>query len=295
MKLFFISFLPTTLTSWSASSLSVMYKPISGTRPAFRYHVPISTSSKTFISTSFNENTIEGPPVSSKPDYSNYHGPLGKLIDKMFMFIFRVQFARKLGVDSKLPRTDFGGIVELTNALNSRFSDKEKVQTICVDVIKSIFPPWFCKFFVIFFAKPFPMFSAKLLAFMVRVFGTWLMGECEVISYDVASSASVTFKSEKERKNSSETQNIAKNQGVLIKRCRLLDEVKCASACINSCKKPTQDFFQMYMGINLTMIPNYETGECQFHFGRSPVKEEEEKILNTPCYTLCPSAGKLRT
>jgi len=239
---------------------------------------------------------VEGPPLSSKPDYSSSHGPLGKMMDNFFLLIFRVQFAKRMGIDSKLPRTDFEGIIELTNALNARYSDKETVQKACIDIIKSIFPPWFCMFFVIFFARPFPKFAAKFLAFMVRIFGTWLMGESEVNSFEIHPpfTKQKTTYDRDENKTVLLPPAIAKNQGVLVKRCRILEESKCASVCINSCKLPTQTFFQTYMGMNLTMTPNYETGECQFKFGISASQEEEEFLLNTPCYSMCPSGGKLR-
>jgi hypothetical protein len=45
-----------------------------------------------------------GPPVETKPDYENMHGPLGKIMDKVFMTVFRTQMANKIGIDSQLPK-----------------------------------------------------------------------------------------------------------------------------------------------------------------------------------------------
>jgi len=81
---------------------------------------------------------IDGPDPESKPDYSNIHGPFGKLVDKFFLIIFRIQFARKFGFDSKLPRTDFNGIIELTSAINARYSDKRQVQQLSIDIISKL-------------------------------------------------------------------------------------------------------------------------------------------------------------
>ena len=80
----------------------------------------------------------EGPPISSKPDYSQIHSPLGALVDNFFLYIFRVQFAKNLGVDSRFPRSDFRGIIELVNALNSRYSDKETIQQLSMDIISEL-------------------------------------------------------------------------------------------------------------------------------------------------------------
>lgn len=72
----------------------------------------------------------EGPDPSTKPDYENIHGPLGKTLDKLFLYVFRTKLAEHVGVDSKLPKTDFNGLMELTAAMNARYSDRAEIQTI---------------------------------------------------------------------------------------------------------------------------------------------------------------------
>ena len=72
----------------------------------------------------------EGPDPSTKPDYENIHGPLGKTLDKLFLYVFRTKLAEHVGVDSKLPKTDFNGLMELTAAMNARYSDRSEIQTI---------------------------------------------------------------------------------------------------------------------------------------------------------------------
>lgn len=51
--------------------------------------------------------------------------------------------------------------------------------------------------------------------------------------------------------------------------CRYLEEAGCASVCINSCKVPTQAFFERHMGLPLEMKPNYEDFSCQFRWARA--------------------------
>jgi len=84
---------------------------------------------------------------------------------------------------------------------------------------------------------------------------------------------------------------IARGQGLLVKRCRFLEESGCASICVNACKIPTQNFFNDDMGLPLTMTPDYETGECQFSFGVLPSVEDELKAKRTPCLSRCPSSS----
>lgn len=118
-------------------------------------------------------------------------------------------------------------------------------------------------------------FSSRLNAWATRVAGTWLMGECEINDVEIDG-------------------KLYKNQGLLVKRCRFLEESGCASVCVNSCKIPTQQFFAENMGLPLTMTPDYETHECQFSFGLMPNEAGELDAKNTPCLARCPTNGGMR-
>jgi hypothetical protein len=113
-------------------------------------------------------------------------------------------------------------------------------------------------------------------AWATMVAGTWLMGECEINHVETDSG------------------DIGKHQGLLVKRCRFLEESGCASVCVNSCKIPTQSFFIEHMGLPLTMTPDYETFECQFAFGKTPTEQDELEAKETPCLASCPTAGSMR-
>lgn len=113
-------------------------------------------------------------------------------------------------------------------------------------------------------------------AWATWVAGIWLMGDCDINNVEVDGGM------------------IGKGQGLLVKRCRFLEESGCASVCVNSCKIPTQNFFLQDMGLPLTMTPNYETYECQFAFGLTPSLQQELEAKNTPCLSRCPTSGGLR-
>lgn len=138
-----------------------------------------------------------------------------------------------------------------------------------------LFPSWLPSWYAVLFSKPFPNFSARMNAWATKMGGTWLMGDCEI--NDVVIDG-----------------KIYRDQGLLVKRCRFLEESGCASVCVNACKIPTQNFFLEDMGLPLTMIPDYETHECQFSFGSMPNITEELEAKSTPCLLRCPSAGGLR-
>jgi hypothetical protein len=80
--------------------------------------------------------TVAGPTLETKPDYENIHGPLGPLADKLFLIVFRNQMAKRVGIDSDLPKDDYMGLMELTTAMNARFSDRRQVQMIAQDVLR---------------------------------------------------------------------------------------------------------------------------------------------------------------
>mmetsp|Transcript_29148 Transcript_29148/g.84735 ORF Transcript_29148/g.84735 Transcript_29148/m.84735 type:complete len:348 (+) Transcript_29148:56-1099(+) len=234
-----------------------------------------ATTSSTF-SPSPPPGFVSGPSLDDKPDYENIQGPLGKAIDRLFLRIFRSRMAEKVGVDSELPYDDYQGLMELTAALNARYSDRGQVQAIAQDVLRSLFPSWLPGQYAILFSRPFPAFSARMNAWATWWAGTFLMGECEINDCEVDGGG------------------IGRSQGLLVKRCRFLEEAGCASVCVNSCKVPTQNFFIEDMGLPLTMTPDYTTNECQFSFGLTPTAQSELDAKNTPCLSRCPTNGSMR-
>ena len=76
-------------------------------------------------------------------------------------------------------------------------------------------------------------------------------------------------------------------QGVLLERCRVLEEGGCASVCLNVCKVPTQNFFNE-IGLDVELRPDYETFECRFVYGKKPPEMNEDPAFDTPCFAQCP-------
>ena len=77
-------------------------------------------------------------------------------------------------------------------------------------------------------------------------------------------------------------------QGVLLERCRVLEASGCASVCLNVCKLPTQAFFNETVGLAVTLVPDYETFECRFVYGKTPPPPEQDQAFDTPCFPQCP-------
>ncbi|KAM0822256.1 hypothetical protein ACQ4PT_071610 [Festuca glaucescens] len=53
-----------------------------------------------------------------------------------------------------------------------------------------------------------------------------------------------------------EADGVKQRSGVLIKKCRYLENSGCVGMCVNMCKIPTQSFFTDEFGLPLTMNPS---------------------------------------
>jgi Beta-carotene isomerase D27-like, C-terminal len=252
-----------------------------------------------------------GTDPTTKPEYEKIIGPFGRYVDSVCMTIFRNKLRDQVllsyldndgmadGRTSNATQNPiladsiyygpvhYSQIVALAAALNARYTKPVGIQLRAHNVLKSMFPPWLPKLYKIFFSRPFPKFSAQMNSRVTAMLGVWLMGECTVNDILVPISEHPT------KNSTSVTANI-NHQGVLVTRCRFLEESQCASVCINSCKIPTQNFFLQDMGIPLLMEPNYTTGSCQFSFGVLPNTTTETIGVSTPCLSRCPTAGSYR-
>lgn len=134
----------------------------------------------------------------------------------------------------------------------------------------SIFFPLFCKF-----TRIYHVFATVVEARVTALSCQWLMGRCTVNSVDLPDGTSL-------------------DSGVLVERCKYLEESKCLGICINTCKLPTQTFIKDYMGVPLMMEPNFTDYSCQFKFGILPPMPSEDKTLLEPCLEICPNATRRR-
>lgn len=164
--------------------------------------------------------------------------------------------------------TSYDAIIDLTRRLNARPPASTAAATLTI--LRSLFPSWLPPAFAVLFSRPFPRFAARINAEATALACEWLMGPCTV--------------------DGGGEGGLGGRTGVRVTRCRYLEETGCASACVNSCKLPTQAFFERDMGLALRMTPDLETYECQFSFGVPAEKWSEDSLSTTPCFEGgCPS------
>ena len=77
--------------------------------------------------------------------------------------------------------------------------------------------------------------------------------------------------------------------GLVVEKCKFLQESGCKGLCLHQCKLPAQQFFQEELGLPLTVSPNFVTQECQWSFGETPLPPNEDPSFPKGCLVGCES------
>jgi len=76
--------------------------------------------------------------------------------------------------------------------------------------------------------------------------------------------------------------------GLVVEKCKFLQESNCKGMCLNSCKQPAQQLFDE-LGLPLRVSPNFETQECQWSFGEPAPPPAEDPTWPKGCIVGCTS------
>ena len=202
-------------------------------------------------------------PIFSDP-YSNF-----TRFDKLLFSRFSASVATEMGKPVDEVPQNYADLMSLINEMTK----SRPVQTVHrqgKNMLVRLFPTWLLPQYKWMFSKPFPKFSAWMNAWVTNWTTNWLMGNSKV--YDLILPDG----------------NVAKEQGLLIEKCRFLETAGCIKTCLHACKIPTQSFFLEEMGLPVTLKPNFTDLSCKFEFGVMPIPlEKDEDIINTPCLQIC--------
>lgn len=77
--------------------------------------------------------------------------------------------------------------------------------------------------------------------------------------------------------------------GLVVEKCKFLQESGCKGLCLHQCKIPAQEFFQETLGVPLNVVPNFATQECQWSFGEAPLPADEDPAFPRGCLVGCES------
>ncbi|KAL3942800.1 MAG: hypothetical protein SGBAC_003076 [Bacillariaceae sp.] len=81
--------------------------------------------------------------------------------------------------------------------------------------------------------------------------------------------------------------------GLVVEKCKFLQESGCKGLCLHQCKLPAQEFFAQELGLPLSVQPNFETQECQWSFGEEPVAPKEDPYFPSGCLVGCESRKQI--
>ncbi|CAH9089566.1 unnamed protein product [Cuscuta epithymum] len=206
---------------------------------------------------------------------SGQPAPMGqktKYNDGLFEKVFMSLFARKMekfggqkGRSSEVKRKgwfgyDYESFVELSRRVmqgRNRPQQQQVVREVLLSMLPPAAPAQFRKLF------PPTKWTAEFNAAITAPFFYWLVGPSEVVEAEV--------------------NGVKQKSGVLIKKCRYLENSGCVGMCVNMCKLPTQDFFTKEFGLPLTMNPNFEDMSCEMVYGQEPPPYEQDPVAKQPC------------
>jgi hypothetical protein len=80
-----------------------------------------------------------------------------------------------------------------------------------------------------------------------------------------------------------------KRGGLLVEKCKFLQESGCKGLCLHQCKLPAEQFFARELGMPLTVSPNFATQECQWSFGLEPAAPADDPSFPPGCLAGCES------
>lgn len=213
------------------------------------------------------EASGEPAPMGQKTKYKD------GLFEKAFMTLFArkmEKFGRggpandKFDNDQKKTKGlfdyDYESFVEVSRRVmqgRTRTQQQQVVREVLLSMLPPGAPAQFRKLF------PPTKWAAEFNAALTVPFFHWLVGPSEVVEVEV--------------------NGVKQKSGVLIKKCRYLENSGCVGMCVNMCKIPTQDFFTNEFGLPLTMTPNFEDMSCEMAYGQVPPNFEDDPASKQPC------------
>lgn len=80
--------------------------------------------------------------------------------------------------------------------------------------------------------------------------------------------------------------------GLVVNKCKFLQESNCKGMCLHSCKLPAQQLFDE-LGVPLRVIPNFDSQECQWSFGEVAPPVESDDTWPQGCLQGCTTRKSL--
>jgi len=195
--------------------------------------------------------------VDQKSSYND--GPFALAGIEIFRSLMRAD------IGWKSPRSGYDGLIEECRMLIARKGPEEQQRVVAKSLSKMFVAPRGPELFRKYFShKP------EMNALITPLVFSWLVGPCKT------------------------NRPPEGGYGVLIDKCRFLEESGCKGLCVNMCQQPTQKYFTSTLGLPVRMTPNYDDLSCQMTFGVDPLPLEEDKALSGGCFENCKMSGSVK-
>ncbi|XP_057519690.1 beta-carotene isomerase D27, chloroplastic [Amaranthus tricolor] len=164
----------------------------------------------------------------------------------------------------KIEKEGYDGLLKTCKVVSLKFNTVQQCQ-LCIQALERSIPAQF--FLLLKTLVPQSKFTREFLALFTGLFFAWLVGPSQLKESEF---------------NGRQEKNV-----VHIQKCRFLESSNCVGMCTNLCKFPTQKFIKNYLGMPVTMVPNFEDMSCDMVFGVEPPPPDEDPATLQPCFKLC--------
>jgi hypothetical protein len=205
-------------------------------------------------------------------------------LDKLLLGIFRKLVTQNTGgVESDKPGIE-GLLDQGRTFMLQPGQTAERQHKMVYDTLGGLMTPVLPPFYRIFMSGIVPKFGTDLDG---KQFGPWFYASFLTSFVTPTFFAFLVGPSTPNRRKDGEL------GGLLVEKCKFLQESGCKGLCLNQCKLPAQQFFQEELGLPLTVSPNFVTQECQWSFGEVPLSPEEDPSFPKGCLSGCESRKAL--
>ena len=180
------------------------------------------------------------------------------LLDKILLQIFRNLVAKfSGGVTSDKPGID--GLLEQGRIFMLKPNQTSEAQHKMVyDTLGALLTPALPPFYRIFMTGIVPNLGTK---FDGKQIGPWFYAPWMTTIVTPIFFGFLVGPSRPNRRKDGE------RGGLVVEKCKFLQESGCKGLCLHQCKLPAQQVFSEKLGLELTVSPNFATQECQWSFG----------------------------
>jgi hypothetical protein len=201
------------------------------------------------------------------------------LLDKALMSIFRKLVEKNTGgVTSE--KDGIEGLLEQGRAFMLQGETPEAQHKMVSDTLGGLMTPVLPPFYRIFMAGIVPPLGTKMDG---KQLGPWFYAP---FLTSIVTPTFFGFLVGPSRPNRRKDGQVG---GLVVEKCKFLQESGCKGLCLHQCKLPAQQFFAEELGLPLTVIPNFVTQECQWSFGETPLPPAEDPSFPKGCLVGCQS------